>query len=181
MNFPTLPFDSLYKFMFIGGILFIIGSFYLQVQEINNVSHKKFLIDSLSNVIISDSLKTESIKNVLSKMKKADSLNLELNEELLGKFNNESFAYLGDRNIDLNKHQAALRIEYLKDSSFPYYWLGFGIGFFLFIYGGLLWFKQQVIQDSILQRQLDLLNLEVENKNKYEVIPKVVRYRTNRR
>jgi len=62
-SLPSLPTDSLYKFIFIGGLILIIFSAYLDQHQTTSQSQESFSVDSLG-IIKSTNLLGDSIKNL---------------------------------------------------------------------------------------------------------------------
>lgn len=155
LQVPTLPTDSLYKFLFVFGIVLIISSQFIgdHLLENYNQSLKKDTELIAEHVNKIDGLQQEIADKGLSTQKK-DSL------QLLYKIEVASASRFMKRFEDQNSMDRYLVNSNVSSLNFALY-----LGYTLALLGSILWYvKIQYIQDRILKLQLKELTAQVYNK-----------------
>lgn len=178
MTIPSLPFDSLYKFIFVGGLILCITSLYLRNEFVNNLPDSSSRIDSITRIYKLASLKAhldtiESSKLMSQYIQKSrqyivsDNVDrspyLSLIEKIRNlKYHNDSISIemqILKNKFDLRYHLANKETVLAKD-----YLILIWIGLFVTLIGAISWYKQQKISDSIHKLQLEILKKELNQK-----------------
>lgn len=82
-SLPVLPTDNLYKFIFIGGLICLISSFFLLDKVINNQIEDSKTLDSLHAVNTArTTLISEELKKIDVTVKSANKVTTEINKEI---------------------------------------------------------------------------------------------------
>ncbi|RKR82649.1 hypothetical protein BDD43_2834 [Mucilaginibacter gracilis] len=163
-NIPTLPTDSLYKFMFIGGIVLILFSFFTMNRASDDIKLKRKAADSLSATIRTrnkiDSLKSRWFDRNLNS-------HIFTTEELKSQIENERKNLIDF--ISLSDAYEKKALDLIKDEhkiDLISFFMGvlIVVGITFTIVGGCQWYiKIQIPQDRLLQIQLQLAETELKN------------------
>jgi hypothetical protein len=170
MTVPALPFDSLYKFVFITGIILILFGFYRLDKMNSALKYNKYTRDSLNVEETSDSLDFERI--VASNALIAKSI-----QKSHPIANDERLEMMRLNNKDLENNRKKLRYNRLVSIKAIYRldvitfdkleMMGLMVlASVLFVYGFVKWNYIQKLQDQILKFQRDIVELEYIGKEK---------------
>jgi hypothetical protein len=184
MTFPSLPTDSLYKFLFVGGLILLITSLYYDREKDLYTTKLIMTKDSVENNLII--VEAKILKSIEEKDTMRTKVTPEKYKELETRVKKRldgdtSGLYKAGLVIDLSKSDSILvadhnkflhligkfNVEYSKTKE-DRCWIRICIFFAsLFIIVGIFsWYPQQKIQDDILKLQKDLLQIELEEKTK---------------
>ena len=175
MTIPSLPTDSLYKFLFIGGIVLMISSIYF---------HNELMISLPNNYIKIDSLGRQADYNRINSdraIKDLESIGEEISENeklirsgkqvdissikpslIIMKLRNDSLEIEGKRVLVIQKQ--LLDNQQRKLDNLDSFLMLFIIGFVLTIINIIFWHRQQKVQDKLQATQLAILELEYQSK-----------------
>ena len=167
LSLPIIPTDSLYKFYFVSGFLFVILGFYLMYSSGKTAKYQNLKVDSASYAM-----------DALSKMERSqfkfDSLTLLAGNTTMNL--NQVREYQKQTQIDYQKLSEAEngiknetnKAKYLKDTKYTDLAISVScmiLGFLFMFYGSKRWqLYIQSPQDRLLQIQLQLAEKDLEHK-----------------
>ncbi len=142
---PIIPTDSLYKFLFVGGVVLIIAAFTLQLNQVDSNRSQLSKYDSLRmSIQIERTIKDNKITQTNNK------LNNEKDSAML--------EYISGRMDQETKYFDA-KVKLLFTIVF--------LGFIMMVCGGSLWYRAiQTNQDKLLLIQVRLAEIDLIEKEK---------------
>ena len=175
MTLPSIPTDSLYKFIFIAGIvmtLFSMSSTNELISEFDSLNDK---LISLNEIQVKNNLllKRDSIEmgNYIDLL--VHQTNLE-KKDSLAKSSSYKSAYVKLRidSLVMFKKIFDFKLQRLENEyqaiqgRLQFYNISEYVCAFMVVVGMIFWFFQQLIQDKILKRQSNIIELEYQSKLK---------------
>jgi hypothetical protein len=169
MIFPSLPTDSLYKFLFIGGIFLLAYSFWSTDNLLEQLQASNIKIDSLDSQMLQNklSIKHDSINTTALSRDNKDSYNIVELKKVNLLLNRAVVKIDSFKMVTESKIRATKRIQTIDDQRILKIsmWNRYGyFGLFLAVLGACAWAFQQNTMDHILRRQRDLIELEFQQK-----------------
>jgi|GEM_PF-6062417 hypothetical protein len=169
MDVTSIPHDSYYKFMFLGGVVLILTSiFFFEENEKNHENHS-LIRDSIRVEFRSDSTKRARYGEIIPNLRSVTDAKLSAMEKKnINDFTSQALDELDKMNSRFNQNEHRLNLidhqhQHFENARWRYLVI-FAFGIIFIGIGGTKWEKEQKIKDKILQSQLDILELDYEQK-----------------